>query len=143
MSAVGKWVAGIISAVLIAFLSAWAIGLLHPSGGSTAEPSTPPPASRPTGSRGHPSSAAEIYSNRDSGPAGTEVKVSGQGFGPGEAVTIRFHTVTVAHTTAGEQGTFDAVACSVPADWRFQGQFSFVATGEDSIRSAEREFRVT
>ena len=87
--------------------------------------------------------AVPIFLNRDSGPAGTTVAVSGKGFQPDEAITLRFHTETVGHTTADGQGKFEAVSVEVPGDWQFTGQFGFIATGESSIKSAEREFRVT
>jgi hypothetical protein len=135
MSAVGKWLAGIVAGLIITVLGAlilnWVQGQ-HGDGGS--------------GGGNHTSSgphSATIYLNRDSGPAGTTVTISGKGFSPEEAITLRFHTETVAHTTADGQGQFEAVSAQVPTDWQFTGQFRFVATGESSIRSAEREFRVT
>jgi hypothetical protein len=66
-----------------------------------------------------------------------------QGFAAGESVTVRFHTEVVGHTETDGQGTFDSVSVEVPEDWRFTGQFSFLASGESSLRSAQREFRVT
>jgi hypothetical protein len=144
VNAVGKWVAGILAAVITAVLSAVLIHRFT----APDEPETPPvasssasdSASAPSPKLGGP---AKIYLNRDSGPAGTHLRVSGQGFDSGEEVVIRFHTETVAHTAADEQGGFADVSVRVPTDWKFTGQFGFVATGESSIKSATREFRVT
>ena len=84
-----------------------------------------------------------IYLNRDSGPPGTTVRVSGKGFAAEEPVTLRFHAEVVGHTETDGQGAFDSVSVEVPADWRFTGPFTYVATGESSVKSAQREFRVT
>ena len=134
MSAVGKWVAGILGAVITAVLVAVIVPLVTgPAGGPSPSPNRP--------ARGDGSVA--IYLNKDSGAAGTTVRVSGQGFAPDEEITLRFHTETVGHTGADGQGRFEAVSVDVPDDWPFTGQFAFVATGESSVRSAQREFRVT
>jgi hypothetical protein len=135
VNAVGKWVAGIMAAVLTAVLSAVLIQRF-----TAPNESQTPTVTSPSASLG---GVTKIFLNRDSGPAGTRVRVSGQGFALGEEVVIRFHTETVAHTAADEQGGFAEVSVRVPTDWRFTGQFAFVATGESSIKSASREFRVT
>lgn len=144
MNAVGKWVAGILAAVITAVLSAVLIQRLtspgeaeQPRAASHSASASAPAPSRDLGG------VTKIFLNRDSGPAGTNLRVSGQGFAFGEDVVIRFHTETVAHTAADEQGGFADVSVRVPTDWRFTGQFAFVATGESSIRSASREFEVT
>jgi hypothetical protein len=49
----------------------------------------------------------------------------------------------IGHTGTDGQGAFDNVSVEVPSDWTFTGQFTFVATGESSVKSAQREFRVT
>ena len=130
----GKWIAGIlgtvIAAVLVAVIVPWVTG-------PAVEPSPSPKDPAQGGG------SVAIYLNRDSGAAGTTVRVSGQGFAAGEEITLRFHTETVGHTGADGQGRFEAVSVDVPDDWPFTGQFAFVATGESSVRSAQREFRVT
>jgi hypothetical protein len=148
MSAVGKWVAGIIAGLIITVLGALILNRIQgPGTGSGAGGGGSQATSTSHSSKTHSvdpgSQTATIYLNRDSGPAGTTVSVSGKGFSPEEAITLRFHTETVGHTAADGQGNFEAVSVTVPADWQFTGQFRFVATGESSIRSAEREFRVT
>ena len=130
----GKWIAGIlgtvIAAVLVAVIVPWVTG-------PAVEPSPSPKDPAQGGG------SVAIYLNRDSGPPGTTVRVSGKGFAAEEPVTVRFHTEVVGHTETDGQGSFDSVSVEVPADWRFTGQFTLVATGESSVRSAQREFRVT
>jgi hypothetical protein len=147
MPAVGKWVAGIVAGLIITVLGALILDRIQGtdkagsgSGGGPFPSATRPSKSRPAASNEEP---AAIYLNRDSGPAGTPVSVSGKGFQPDEAITLRFHTETVGHTTADGQGKFEGVRVQVPEDWQFTGQFPFIATGESSIKSAERDFRVT
>ena len=142
MNAVGKWVAGILAAVITAVLSAVLIQRFTTPDKAETPTVSSRSASAPARSRDL-DGATKIFLNRDSGPAGTRLRLSGQGFAHGEDVVIRFHTETVAHTAADEQGGFADVSVRVPTDWRFTGQFEFVATGESSIRSAAREFRVT
>ncbi|MCC6495317.1 MAG: IPT/TIG domain-containing protein [Propionibacteriaceae bacterium] len=78
-----------------------------------------------------------------SGPAGTTVHVSGEGFAAGETITIRFHTDVCAETTADDSGAFSEVSCTVPEDWQFKMQASITASGTSSIRSGQAAFRVT
>jgi hypothetical protein len=52
----------------------------------------PPPPSLP--------GPASLFTNRDSGPGGTTVLLSGDGFDPGERVVLRFHTEQIGSTTA-------------------------------------------
>jgi hypothetical protein len=135
MSAVGKWVAGILSGTIVAVVAALILARIQgPDDG---------PGSGGSGDPRDPGGPAAVYLNRDSGAPGTAVRVSGKGFAAGESVTVRFHTEVVGHTETDGQGTFDSVRVEVPEDWRFTGQFSFLASGESSLRSAQREFRVT
>jgi hypothetical protein len=85
------------------------------------------------------------FLNRDSGPAGTAVMVSGQGFSANERITIRFHTEQVGSTTANDQGAFTNVAVTIPESFsKFAPrQFDIVATGERSARSAEAPFTIS
>jgi hypothetical protein len=132
MSAVGKWVAGILSGIIVTVVAALILARIN-------GPGDDPPPEDPR----RPGGPVAIYLNRDSGPPGTTVRVSGKGFAAEEPVTVRFHTEVVAHTETDGQGAFDNVSVEVPSDWRFSGQFTFVATGESSVKSAQREFRVT
>lgn len=88
---------------------------------------------------------ASIFLSLTSGPAGSPVKVSGEGFAGGEEVVIRFHTTEVGRTTASSNGTFTSVEVIVPLQYAdFAGQqFSVVATGRSSIKSARSPFTVS
>ena len=132
MSAVGKWVAGILAGIIVTVVAALILARIQ-GPGDDPQPKDP----------GRPGGPVAIYLNRDSGPPGTTVRVSGKGFAAGESVTLRFHTEVVGHTETDVQGAFDSVSVKVPSDWKFTGQFTFVATGESSVKSAQREFRVT
>jgi len=55
-----------------------------------------------------------VFLSRDSGPGGTTVNVSGEGYSPGERVVIRFHTEQIGATTANDQGAFSNVAVVIP-----------------------------
>jgi hypothetical protein len=132
MSAVAKWVAGILSGIIVTVVAALILGRIQ-SPGDGPGPQDP----------GRPDGTVAIYLNRDSGPPGTTVRVSGKGFAAEEPVTLRFHTEVVGHTETDGQGAFDSVSVEVPSDWKFTGQFTVVATGESSVKSAQREFRVT
>lgn len=88
---------------------------------------------------------ASIYLSSTGGPSGSQVNVSGTGFGANETVTIRFHTTEVGRTTANSEGAFTNVRVTVPAFYgRFAGnQFEFVASGESSIKSATAPYVVS
>jgi hypothetical protein len=132
MSAVAKWVAGILSGIIVTVLAALILARIT-GPGEDPGPEVPD----------QPGGPVAIYLNRDSGSPGTTVRVSGKGFAAEESVTLRFHTEVVGHTETDGQGAFDSVSVEVPSDWKFTGQFTFVATGESSVKSALREFRVT
>ena len=103
---------------------------------SLTTPTFPPQTTEP---------AARVFLNRDSGPGGTQVLVSGQGFGPGEEVIIRFHTDQVGSTTASEQGGFANVAITVPRSFSqfAPQQFEISATGQNTDRSATAPFTIS
>ena len=86
----------------------------------------------------------EIYLNKLSGPSGTEVLVSGTGFGKNERVTIRFHVDEVGSTRTDSSGKFANVAITVP-DMPGSGpqQFSIIANGESSVSHARTPFTLT
>jgi hypothetical protein len=85
-----------------------------------------------------------VFLNQLSGPAGTEVLVSGTGFGSEETVTIRFHVDVVGSTTTDSTGKFANVSITVP-DLPGSGpqQFSVTAVGKSSVRHAEAQFTLT
>jgi hypothetical protein len=88
---------------------------------------------------------ASIFLNRDSGPGGTTVKVSGEGFGPGERVTFRFHVEQVGTTKANAEGKFSNVSLTIPSTLsRFAPQqFNLSATGNASLKNALAPFQLT
>jgi hypothetical protein len=92
-----------------------------------------------------PFASAEVFLSRDSGPGGTEVNVSGEGFASGEDVVIRFHTEQIGRTTANGDGRFSNVGVTIPSSFSFAApqQFSVVATGEQSAKSAQAPFQLT
>ncbi len=92
-----------------------------------------------------PFGSAEVFLSRDSGPGGTEVNVSGEGFASGEDVVIRFHTEQIGRTTANDDGRFSNVGVTIPSSFSFAApqQFSVVATGEQSAKSAQAPFQLT
>jgi hypothetical protein len=108
------------------------------SGGGSPAPSVTIPTINP----GEP---AEVFLNRDSGPGGSTVLVSGKGFRSGERVVIRFHTEQIGSTTAGQGGGFSNVSVTIPSSLSqfAPQQFSVIATGQSSIKSAEAPFTIT
>ena len=80
-----------------------------------------------------------------SGPAGTSVKVSGEGFAPGEEIVLEVHTMEVGRTNAGSNGSFSGVAVTIPT---YFGQFApkqfpVKATGRTSQQHARAPFTVS
>ena len=88
---------------------------------------------------------ASVFLNRDSGPGGTEVKVSGEGFTAGERVELRFHTTDIGTTTANGDGRFSNVVVTIPGDygWSAPHQYDVVASGTTSSKSARAPFTLT
>lgn len=88
---------------------------------------------------------ASVFLNRTSGAGGSEVRVSGEGFEPGERVVIMFHTDEVGSTTASDQGRFANVAVTIPTSFSqfAPQQFSIIARGERSLRTARTPFTIS
>lgn len=104
----------------------------------------------PAGNDGRPPFAVEfgsasIFLSRDSGPGGTTVNVSGEGFAPEERVEIRFHTEQIATTTTSTEGRFSNVAVVIPTSYSAFApqQFSIVAMGTSSLLSADAPFTIS
>jgi hypothetical protein len=104
-----------------------------------SSPTVPPVDTTPTDGN------ASVFLSRDSGPGGSTVKVSGQGFAPGERVVLRFHTDQVGDTTADSAGKFANVAVSIPTSYsKFAPQqFSISADGQNSDIHGEAQFTIT
>lgn len=92
-----------------------------------------------------PSETTSVFLSRDSGPGGTQVQVSGEGFGRNERVVITFHTEQIGSTTANSEGRFSNVTVTIPASFsRFAPQqFNVPARGSDSVRFASAPFTIT
>jgi hypothetical protein len=147
-----KSLAGVITAlVLLGGAVAGAVAFINGRGdGGTTTGRTPPvspsapPAPSPPSSPVLPGPAS-VFSNRDSGPGGTTVLVSGEGFDPGERVVLRFHTDQIGSTTANGDGKFSNVAVTIPTTLSefAPRQFELIATGQSSIRTATTPFTLT
>ncbi len=89
--------------------------------------------------------ATAVYLSVDNGPAGTTVNVSGEGFQANERVVLRFHTEQIGTTQTNDAGSFSNVAATIPgsfSDFAPQ-QFSIIATGQSSVRTATAPFTLT
>lgn len=86
-----------------------------------------------------------VFLSRDSGPAGTVVRVSGEGFAPGERVVVRFNTEQIGSTTADDAGKFSNVAIIIPGSFAqfAPQQFWVIATGHNSIGHDAAPFTIT
>ena len=93
----------------------------------------------------HLPGSASVFLNRDSGPGGSTVRVSGEGYEPGERVVIFFHTEQIGSTTASDQGKFANVAVTIPTSFsEFAPQQFFIrARGESSLREPTAPFTIT
>ena len=76
------------------------------------------------------------------GPPGTEVVVSGTGYGSDETVEILFHATEVGTTLAKPDGPFTAKITIPDTPFRNQ-QFDISVTGKQSIRHDSAPFMVT
>lgn len=123
----------VVGGLVLSFVQGW---LTWPVGASTSQSSEGPSVPQPSGE-------TRVFLDKLSGPAGTTVRVSGEGFAAGETITIRFHTEVCAETTADDSGAFSEVSCTVPEDWQFKMQASIIASGNSSIRAGQAAFRVT
>jgi hypothetical protein len=86
-----------------------------------------------------------LFLSKESGPGGSTLNVSGEGFAPGETIEIRFHTESVATTRADAGGGFANVQITVPPSFSVFApqQFSLIATGRTSLRSAMAPFTIS
>ena len=143
--------AGVITAlVLLSGAVAGAVAFIQGRDDGSTTPVSPSPSPQPSPPSPQPPpppppGPASLFSNRDSGPGGTAVRVSGEGFGPGERVVLRFHTEQIGSTTTNSAGKFSNVDVTIPttlSEFAPQ-QFNLVATGESSIRTATTPFTLT
>jgi hypothetical protein len=144
---VGLAMAGLALIAWGTFMTPRGEGTSAPPTAATPAPVTPP---TPSGSgvpkaSGGPFSAfgdAKIFLSKESGVAGTQLTVSGTGFGAEETVVIRFSTREVGRPTTDGHGNFANVVVRIPPDWLFKKQVHFVATGQASGFSATMPFQV-
>jgi hypothetical protein len=94
---------------------------------------------------GNPTEPAQLFLNRDSGPGGTTIVVSGRGFVGGERVVLSFHTQQIGSTNASESGAFSNVSVTIPSQFSqfAPQQFDVIARGERSIKSASAPFTIS
>jgi hypothetical protein len=92
-----------------------------------------------------PVAETSIFLSKTSGPAGSQFKVSGEGFQAAETIVIRMSTTEIGRTTASEAGKFSGVEVTVPENLGvFAGtHFTVTATGSSSIRFADAPFVVS
>jgi hypothetical protein len=148
-----KSLAGVITAlVLLGGAIVGALAFIRGNDNGTPTPPPPPPPAIAPPSSTPPSpqppvspTNASVFTNRDNGPGGTTVLLSGEGFAPGERVVLRFHTEQIGSPTANGEGSFSNVAVTIPSSFsKFAPQqFQITATGESSIRSAQTPFTIT
>jgi hypothetical protein len=87
---------------------------------------------------------AKISLSRGSGPSGIHITVSGENFQPGEEVEIYFHADQIGIATVDSSGRFSQnVKIPGTYDAFAPQQFQITATGNTSIKSASRPFRLT
>jgi hypothetical protein len=108
-------------------------------GGGSGPTITPPQFSFPANVE------TNIFLSETSGPTGSKLKVSGEGFQAGETIVISMHTTQVGTTTASAGGTFSGVEITVPEEFGVFApqQFFVIANGKSSIRSARAPFTVS
>jgi IPT/TIG domain len=96
------------------------------------------------GKGGDSTGPATISLSRGSGPSGTEVTVKGSNFSAGEEVTIRISGEEIGVATVGSDGTFEQ-SVTIPGSFDAYGsqQHQITATGNTSIKTASRPFRIT
>ena len=111
--------------------------------GVCSEPTETPGGTFPSLNPDH--GPAHLFLSQTSGPAGSSIKVSGDGFAAGEEVVLRFHTTEMGRTTASSNGSFSSVEVTVPLEYgQFAPQqFYVIADGESSIKSARAPFTVS
>jgi hypothetical protein len=108
-------------------------------GGGSGPTITPPQFSFPANVE------TNIFLSETSGPTGSKLKVSGEGFQAGETIVISMHTTQVGTTTASPAGTFSSVEITVPDEFGVFApqQFDVIARGKASIRFASAPFTVS
>ncbi len=96
------------------------------------------------GGGGPNSGPAAISLSKGTGPSGTQITVSGQNFTPGEEVKVRFSTTEMGRAVADSQGRF-TLNVRIPGnlDAFAPRQVSIVATGLQSVKSADASFALT
>ncbi|HEV8490229.1 MAG TPA: hypothetical protein VGQ58_10625 [Candidatus Limnocylindrales bacterium] len=109
------------------------------------DPGPTPGAATTPGPGPFPGGETSIFLSLTSGPVGSTVKVSGEGFGAGETVVISFHTTEVGRTTANGAGSFSGVEITVPEEFGVfaPNQFFVIANGQSTIKSARAPFTVS
>jgi hypothetical protein len=119
----------------------WGPPLCRAVGVCEGDGNGPAPTARPF----IPSAETNIFLSETSGPTGSKLKVSGEGFQPGETIVISMHTTQVGTTTASPGGTFSSVEITVPDEFGvFAPQkFDVIARGKTSIRFASAPFTVS
>lgn len=92
-----------------------------------------------------PAGNSSIFLSALSGPGGTKINVSGEGFGPNEEIVIRFHTEEIGRTRANGEGKFANVGVTIPTSFsKFAPQqFSVIASGSQSLKSARTPFTIS
>jgi len=79
----------------------------------------------------------------DSGVPGSEVLVSGSGFGPTERIALAFYDRPLGEPAFTDiKGAFADAKGQIPRDWIHDGPVTITATGEKSGRSAGIAFQV-
>jgi hypothetical protein len=117
-------------------------GLDMRPGGNGPTTTGPIPTLHPTALLSPFSSETSLELSVTSGPPGTAVAVSGEGFSPRETIEINFATQGLNNARADDEGAFSDVLISIPGDWPFKGQVDIVATGRSSLRSVAEAFEV-
>ena len=134
---------------LIGFAGTVIAALIANSGGPDAPtvdgPTIPTVPTVPTGPTIDDIGTAHVFLDRDSGPGGTVVLVSGEGFAPGERIVITIQTQQIGSPTASGDGKFANVAVTIPESLSVfaPAQFSLIARGEESLRFAEAPFTIS
>lgn len=111
---------------------------------TTRIPPTTIPTSTPTSDPPEtPAGEVTVTLSRSSGPVGTAITVSGQGFDPTETIEISFHVQELATKVTDARGAFSGVVIRVPAG-SFNGfPYQVRATGKRSLKSDGAPFTVT
>ena len=88
---------------------------------------------------------AHLFANKTSGPTGSQVLLSGDGFQANEEVKLSMQTFELARTRADSAGKFANVAVTVPTQLKpfAPQQFEFNALGTTSIKHATFAFTVS